>query len=365
MRSLIFILAVLSIPVAVKSQITFAKGDNAIELSGVLNSYFRAFDPAMSNPIMAFDLRDARLVLSGESHPRFKYEFALDFAEVNDETRLDYFIVDAYVNVDLPSMFDAYLGFQRLPISRNNNTSAFSSVFSRRPPMSGGALYYRRGMGVMFKKKMAHNRVNFHAGIFDNNGAVRNINGKQIALAYVARVDFALPARVRYEEVDIRHSPDPLVGVGFNFLYTKYSDELEEELFPLHIDGKKTIGAVDLAFMYQGFTLQAEVTRAWLDRDEDAEDALPDNFISQGMHVSLNYYYKKIASVFAVRFETFNPNDVLYDSPFNAMTFGYNFLVNGSQDVVVRTDFRYFLNEDISETPYNEYEWNLGLQFRF
>jgi hypothetical protein len=347
------------------SQITFVKGDNAIELSGVLNSYFRTFDPAQGNPLSAFDLRDARLVISGEHHPRFKYEFALDFAEVNDETRLDYFIIDANVNIDLPSGFDAYVGFQRLPISRNSNVSAFVSVFSRRPPMSGGALYNRRGMGVMFRKKMAHNRVNFHAGVFDSQGAVRNINGKQISLAYVARADFAFPARVRFEEVDVRHSPDPLFAVGLNFLYSQHSEEREVELFPLYLDGSKTLGAVDFAFMYEGVSVQAEVTRAWLQRDDDAEDSLPGSFVSQGMHVSVNYYAKSIKSVFAARFETFNPNSALYDAAFNVLTFGYNFLVDGSRDVVIRTDFRYFLNEDISDTPYNEYAWNLGFQFRF
>jgi hypothetical protein len=346
-------------------QITFVKGDNAIELSGVLNSYFRTFDPAQGNPVSAFDLRDARLKISGEHHPRFKYVFTLDFAEVNDETRLDYFIIDAYVNIDLPNMFDAYVGFQRLPISRNSNVSAFASVFSRRPPMSGGALYNRRGMGAMFRKKMAHNRVSFHAGVFDANGAVRNINGKQISLAYVARADFAFPSRVRFEDVDVRHSPNPLFAFGMNFLYSKHSEEQEVELFPLYIDGQKTLGAIDFAFMFQGISLQAEVTRAWLERDDDAEDGLAGSFVSQGMHVSLNYYYKAIKSVFAARFETFNPNSVLYDAPFNVMTFGYNYLVQGSQDVVIRTDFRYFLNDDISDTPYNEYTWNLGLQFSF
>ena len=347
------------------SQVTFARGDNVLELSGVLNSYFSMLKAPDGGTSYTFRLRDARLMLRGEHMPKFKYQFMIDFAEVNSESRLDYFIVDAYVNIDLPSGTDAYVGFQRLPISRNSNVSTFVSVFSRRPPISDGALYYRRGMGAMIHKKFVYNRLNLYAGAYSNSGALRNFEDETLRLAYVGRVDFAFPGRSRFEEVDIRHSPIPVFGIGLNFLNTRHKSELREEMFPLQIQGRKNVGAIDLGIMYQGFSFQFEITQAWLKRDDDADAELARDFMSNGLHASINYYFKSFKSLFAFRFELFNPDDSIFSDEFTVLTFGYNFLVDQSHDIVIRADYRFFIGGDLTETTYNDEELNIGLQFRF
>lgn len=349
----------------IDAQVTFSRGNLALELKGSLNTYLSILTTDNRENLYGFELRDARITLQGENHSRFKYKFEIDFAAVNSDLRADYFIIDAQVNIDLPDRFDAYVGFQRLPISRNSHVSVFNSVFSRRPPMSGGALYYRRGLGVVMQKKMLNNRFNIHAGVFNNNGAIRHFDEGSVKLSYVARIDFALPSRARYEEVDIRMSPVPVFGIGANFLHSRYSDEIELELFPLHVNGRKMLTSVDVMLMYRGFSIQGEYTYAWLNRNEDADASLASEFNSGGLHTSLNYFIKDISTVVAGRFEMFNPNNALYDEQFVALTFGANYLVSKGHDIVVRTDFRFFVNDDISETPFNQRALHLGFQMRF
>ena len=345
-------------------QVTLSGGNNALELTGIVNTYLNSTS-SNGNSSYGFVLDDARLRLVGERHPSFSYRLEIDFAAINQDSLSEFVIVDAFVNIDLPKSWDAYIGFQQLPVSRNSSISRFNSVFSRRPPMSGGALYYRRSIGAYMRKKMVHDRLNMYAGAFSNRGALRNFSTNTAKLAYVARVDFSLPGRMREEEVDIRHTPVPLVGIGLNFIHTRHTREERVEMFPLEIQGRKIVGILDLALMYQGFSLQFEITNAWLKRDDDADPALPKEFNSGGFHTSINYFSKKWKSVFAARLEYFTPDDSAYDENFAAITLGYNYLVGQSHDFVVRADYRFFLNDDLSGTSYAENEVNVGLQYFF
>lgn len=347
------------------AQTTFVKGSNVLELSGILNTYYSFIDHQGTSNNFGFDFRDARFILAGESGRRLKFQLMVDFSDLNAIDTTDGFVKDAYVNLDLPSKFDIFFGYQRVPFGRISNISIFTTVFNDRPTISSGALYYRRNLGVVLKKKLLTDRLNIFAGIFNARNQNRlseiQING----LTYAIRIDYSTASTIQNEELDIRHSPIPVFSIGLNAMHSDHNQNLEFELFPLEIEGRKWITAIDMALFYQGFSFQFEATKAWAKNDQNIGIGFSNDFKSTGYHFSANYYFKKLRSVLGSRYEAFCPNDFKFDSNFKSVSFAYNYLFDQSQDVVLRLEYKYFLSLDDISFLNNSRQVHLGLQYKF
>lgn len=364
MKPILWTLLALGLSLPLCGQTAFSKGDHMLELTGIINQYLDYFQAEQQEDQAAFNIRDIRFILAGEQQSsNFKYQLMVDFADLGAPDSLEQFLKDAYVNIDLPSKFDLFVGYQRLPFGRSSNVSIFSTVFSQRPDISGGALYYRRNLGLVLRKKMLSDRINLYGGAFNGGNGIQFNNQLANApnrLTYVMRADIAFPTRVRFEALDIRQTPIPLFSVGLNAMYTQHEREVEAALFPLEVDGQKWITALDMAFFYQGLSLQLEVTRAWIHRGPGADNQ------SSGIHLAANYFFKELKSVLAIRYEDYNPDDSRYPDNFRALSFAYNLLLDQSQDKVLRIEYRHMLDEDNPVTPLrNARSWQVGWQFRF
>lgn len=346
-------------------QVSFTKGNHALELSGIINSYF-GWNDVKDNPNQyGYNLRDVRFIINGEQHPRFQYQFMVDLADISKNNDANQFLLDAFLNIDFPNQWDLYIGYQRLPFSRNSNVSTFNSVFSERPDISDGSLFYRRDLGVIVRKKGFDQHINMQAGIFNGDGSLEIGEEKDGGLVYVGRIDFTFPGRIKYEEVDIRHSPLPLFSVGLNVLYTSQNREKEQDLFPLMVDGRKKVLGMDAHFAFRGWTVQGEWTNGWVDRNISTSPSLPVSLESHGFHLSTNYYFKNARSVVALRYEQYNPNNSVHTSDLQALTLGYNYLVDQSQDVVFRADWRFLLSDKEAIPGLEQIISRVGMQFRF
>ncbi|MEL7124318.1 MAG: porin [Bacteroidota bacterium] len=347
------------------TQTTFSSGNHVLEMTGIINTYLSYFDRNAEEDQFGFELRDVRFLLSGEHYPAFKYQIMVDFADLGSSDSLENFLQDAYVNIDLPSKFDLFVGFQRMPFGRNSNVSTFSSVFHERPFISGGSLYYRRNLGLVVRKKFMDDLINLHVGLFNGGNSLRLRDSKSNTMSFVFRTDLSFPTKILYEEVDVRLTPVPLFSIGLNTMFTQHEREVEQNFFPIEIDGQKWISAIDLAFFFQGFSFQLEATQSWANRNNSATQDLADAFESYGLHFSTNYFFKNINSLLSFRYEIFNPDNSRYDHDFQSISVGFNFLVNQSHDQVFRAEYRHFFEDNNDTTFSNSREVHLGFQFRF
>lgn len=335
--SLIVLLFSFIQPVA--AQISFTNGKHSLEISGGISAYYnhRLIKPDATNQNMnknRFGLRDAQLQIEGRYGQMWEYELQVDFADfasssVGEADPENPGLMDAYVLFKGLKFVDIQFGYGKTPYSRSSLVPFIYSPYWQRAEIVRGNVFSRRDVGITLSKSFWKQRIGVYAGAYNGTGEIslRGDNDASGALEYIGRVEFAFPQRMRYRDIDERHVHIPLFAIGLNGRFTERKLPAGAT-FPAYstgeygiklIDGRRFVYGLDAVFMYKGFSGSFEIHQL---RGEPrnpgsllfqgySEAETKGYFLAGGYVAQLNYFSRFLQSIFSVRYEQLDLNDLV------------------------------------------------------
>jgi hypothetical protein len=348
--------AVFGISVPSFGQLTISNGSNVLEISGLLSTtYTQRFLPAGSINFKkdVFGLNTARFKLEGRYGHNYEYQLQLDFSRLGFSADGEFpAVLDANFTYKGLRFMDVEVGYQKVPYSRSSLTPFSSQPFWQRAEIARGGIFSRRDIGVCLSRDFWKQRINLVAGVFSGQGeySLTSVTGGDNdpsgKLEYVARADIAWPCRYRYSEVlDVKHVPVPMFALGINGRYVERSQSLPAGLVDYDLKivaGKRTSLGFDLAAQYKGFSALFEMHQMTIRPDSNSFDntkplllGKPTNYFRfGGVIAQLAYYNRKIKSGFLIRYDEFDPSDLVLNNTERTISYGYNFLLDGFRSMI-------------------------------
>jgi len=246
-----------------------------------------------------------------------------------------------------------------------------------------GNFFARRDLGITLSKSLWNKRINMYGGVYSGLGEMVIGNADNDASGnpeYVGRVDVSYPSKMDYTEVDQIGVPTPIFRLGANVRYmnktqngTSTIPAGSEGTYGVRIvDGENLKYGFDANVMYKSISLQFESDFNDL-RPSKATDPIFEGTSSNinhnvvhagGTQLQLNYFWKHISSVFSVRYENINYNDLIVGKE-EWLTIGYAYQLNGFKNCI-KFNYDHPLTEDTQQDPikYNA-RFRLGWQLTF
>ena len=365
----------LGMAASASAQISFSEGNNAFQVGLITSGYYnqRFYKKGETDLHKnGFVLRDAMLDFRGYYGRRVEYavQFEVFQSVVDVENPV---LKDAWVSYDFGHQLKLTAGYQKLPYSRASNISTFQSPFWTRAELARGDFFRRRDVGFTLQKGYFRSRLNLFAGLYTGLGeqtlaGSNDVGGRP---EVVARAEYAYPARYRDREVDVNHSIVPHFALAANARHANksaYSGTAYKNNPIATINGDKTVMGGDFALMYRGFTVNVEAHQALMTPRDTlvllAGQASHTRHVrAGGFLVGANYYCKPLKSVFAVRYDTFNPNDLVLGDELPNLTFAYNLLMRGYGSAI-RVQYSHRLKAKDAATAWDVDQLRIGYQLQ-
>jgi hypothetical protein len=373
------------------AQVSFTDGRNSLELGGAIFTYYNyRFYPSerVNRDKNNFTLRNAQLAIEGRIGRSAEFQVDYNFAKVGLEDAENPALMDAnFTYKTKPVNFQ--VGYMKVPYSRSSLTPYQHMPFIQRSIVGKGDIYSRRDVGLMLTKTLINQQLNLYAGVFSGLGegvVSNNFGGDNDPSGnpeFIARADFAFPSRLRYREFDLVHVPVPQFAIGVNARTANKINNSSQALdYQLkYVDGSKTAGGFDLAFQYQGLTAQLEAHQIWV-RPRNAATMIytaedpqtgqnvvrnwvgrERTYLAAGYVAQISYHLRPARSVFAIRYDGFNNNNLRpFDSSEN-LSIAYNYLVDGTRSVIKLQYFQRIV-KDYVNGPTDD-QIRLGWQYVF
>lgn len=361
-----------------KAQVTVSSGDHVVELGTFISTYlnFRNIKDDASNQNKnkdRFKLRDARLMIEGRVSNTYEYKLQVDFSslgatELDPETPALY---DAYVKYKGFTPFNITVGYGKVPYSRSSMVGFANTPYWQRANIVRGDIFSRRDVGITLDKSLWSDRINLYAGAYTGTGEVfwQGDNDASGAFEYVGRADIAYPSRYRYQDVDTRISPVPMVALGVNARYTKRNLPdgaafINGQTGPYGvktIDGERLGFGFDVSAQYMGFSAQFEMHN-FKSTPNKADDAnlrgLPREltggyFRTGGWLAQANYYIKPAKTIVSARYEELDLND-LVEGNSQRFSAAVAYQLGGNRSVLKAQFFKVCREESIDKLRWNE-----------
>jgi hypothetical protein len=346
--------------------------NSVVELSGTITTYYnyRFYQSdSKSKDKNRFNLDYAVFRLDGNSNKIWNYQLQLNSAALFDSAASDGFIMEARVGyTNLKDNFSISAGYDKVPFCRASLLSNAESVFMQRPEVARGGAFNRRDVGTTLKYSAFNKKVTITGGVYTGLGgaSLSGSNDKSGKLEYALRGELSYPARMRYKEVDLINTPLPhfSLGGGVRYAEKQTTTGIGDEY--LTVDGKKTSYSTDFTFCYRGFTFLAE----WVEMKMVPNDSAllfrkpTDYFKTGGTILGLTYYVSKVHSVLAVRYDEFNPNDLLKADTKRTVSFGYNYLFYG-QNAVLKIHYFKRIKDPDAAIVFTDDQIRIGFQLTF
>jgi Phosphate-selective porin O and P len=371
--------------ITTKAQVTIGTGDHVVEIGGVFSTYlnFRTIKEEATNQNKnkdRFKLRDARFFIEGRIENKYEYKIQADLSslgasETDPESPALY---DAYIKYKGFKPFNITVGYGKLPYSRASLVAFTNSPYWQRAEVVRGDLFSRRDVGVTLDQSLWNNRINVYAGAYTGTGEVfwQGDNDPSGAFEYIGRIDFSYPSRYRYQDIDTRVSPVPMISIGTNARYSKRDLPVGEtfitgEAGPYGIkviDGKRLGIGIDASFQYKGFSAQFE-TQQLKATPNNAKDpnlrGLPKEltkgyFKSGGWIAQANYFIQPAKTIVSGRYEQLDLNDLV---PGNSrrLSAAVAYQLNGSRSMIKAQYFKILKEESIDPLRWTE-QFRIGWQ---
>ncbi len=372
------------------SQLTLSNGEHVLEISGRVSTYYneRNLKPTNNNRNKdRFRLRDAQIQLEGRIRNDWAYELQVDFVDLavagtGDIDPENPGLMDAWVKYKGLEFIEIQAGYGKLPYSRNSLVPFIYSPYWQRAQLTRGEFFSRRDAGLTLSTSTWKQRIKAYAGIYTGLGefSLRGDNDATGNLEYVSRVEIAYPSRYRYRDIDYFVSPVPMFVLGVNGRYTdrtlpegrEFPEDLGSRYGLRAIDGERYVYGFDLAMQYKGFSAQFEMHQMLAKPANPLDpnflgftpEQTDGRFYAGGFVTQANYFWKRAKSIFSVRYEEFNINDL---SPGNAKRFSpalaYQF---SGFDAMLKFQYFYIIDEEeaLDSMRWTE-QWRIGFTLNF
>jgi hypothetical protein len=372
MKKIVVICFLLSLPALLLAQFALTTGQKSIQFSGNITSFYnhRFYDEGENNfDKNRFNLDFAMLRVQGLTSKQIRYELQMNFPSLYSDDVNEEFLMQATAEWrNRSNNFFIQAGYDKIPFTRASLVPQSESVFLQRGEASRGRTFLRRDMGITIQKGFFNRRLALMAGVYSGQGpgTITGDNDPSGNLLYVARLEAGYPVRDEHDETDRAHSPIPRFSAGAGVTYSEKDVTTGAEYPILTVNGKKLGYSADVNMAWKGFAFHAE----WIGFKVTPIDTTvlfgkPTNyFLAQGVITQLNYYFKKLKSTLAVRYDEFNPNDLIKGDTRQTVSFGYNYHIDGFDNVVKIHYFHRMKAENALE-PWNENQLRIGWQILF
>jgi hypothetical protein len=370
---------------AVSAQISLSNGPHSIEISGALSTYYnhRFLKPGENNRSKdRFRLRDAQLQIEGRMRNHMEYELQIDFADLTLGS----------LDPENPGLMDGYVqynhhiasirvGYGKVPYSRSSLVPFKYTPYWQRAELVRGNVFARRDIGATIIKTFYRQLITLQGGIYTGIGepGLRGDNDPSGRPEYIARAEFAWPARYRYRDIDTRVTPKPMLALGLNGRYTNKSQP-EGRFLPQGaageygikvIDGERYVLGADVTAQYKGFSAQFEIHQMQGRPQNPSStllaglpaDVTGGYFRAGGYYGQLNYYSEKLRTIASVRFEELDLNDLV---PGNSRRFSaaLAYQIDGFQSMIKAQWWSILREESIDPLRWSE-QVRVGWQVQF
>ena len=206
--------------------------------------------------------------------------------------------------------FKITIGQLKVPLGRQEMTSSGRLQFADRSLLNG-EFTRGRDIGVQFSGRVAGDKVEYFAGVFNGNAASRSSNDNT-KLQYNARVSFEPLGKVAYSEGAFEAWDKALLALGGQFENNDLSGATNLT------DLNTTILGADLVYKYKGFSLfgeyyhrrrKPESVSGTTSATSGAATQSSGSFNSNGYNVQAGYFLKRDKVEVAFRYATFDPSD--------------------------------------------------------
>jgi len=395
MKKIIFILfAIAFSSLNIKAQEPFkvSNGNNVLEIGGIVSSYVNLRDyPAGVTPKLknnTFKLKDARLDLNGKFGKDFDMHIQLDFGSIGATyDPASPLLNDANITYKgLKKLFNIRFGYGKLPYSLNSFVDHEWAPYWERPLVTKGDFFSRRDIGLRLDRSFWKDRIKAFAGMYTGTGELSLIgeNDPSGDFEYIGRVELGYPERKKDYElaVDTKVSSTPNIQIGINGRYANKrlpdgssfilgeAGALVDDPYNFKVvNGKKVLLGADVAFLYKGFSLQAEAhsLKGTLKNPNDPllfnTGASGNNYFKAfGWFACGNYYLKPAKSIFSVRYEQLDANDLIPGSG-TRVAYSYCYQIKGFHSMIRAEMYNILTQTEFINNSSWKNQFRIGWQF--
>ena len=283
-------------------------------------------------------------------------------------------ILDLWVAPKVNEALHFRIGQYKVPYNRERFDSSGKQQFAERSIVNGTFTLDRQigitAMGRLFKEELFDS--SYYAGVFLGTGRGGKLEESSASMAF-ARWQFNLFQTVLpFSRSDIERHEKPAASLAFATAkydgpYTKFSTTAPGELpgFSMASGDQYAVNQymIELAFMYQGFSLQSEYHFKQIDdRGNNTESKLNGFYFDMGYFPSeiINDIPKELELI--VRYARVNPDVITAQLDAKEMAFGANWFFYGHRnkltlDVARNTNFTEAVNQDNWRT---RFQWDVS-----
>lgn len=371
-------------------QLTISNGAHNMEISGGVSWYYnhRVMKDGETNLRKnRHRLRDAQIQVEGRYRNSIEYEVQIDFADlaatatgpIDGENPG---LMDGYIVFKSLPVVDIKVGYGKTPYSRSSQVPFIYTPYWQRVEMVRGDIFPRRDVGVTLMSSFWKQRIRVQAGAYNGIGemSLRGDNDPSGSLEFIGRVDVAYPSRYRYRDIDDKVSPVPMFNLGLNARHTNRQLPQGTTLIPASvgeynikvIDGSKTGYGFDVSAQYMGVSAQFEMHQFMI------EPQNPNSFLFQGLAEEfhegfvraggyfgqLNYFSRKLKSIFSARYEALNIND-LAEGELQRFSMAYAYQIRGYHAMIKVQYFKVLAEEVLIDPLRWSEQVRVGVQYNF
>lgn len=356
----------------VSAQFSMASYDKNFQISGyVVGFYNMRFYDANTNDYSKdrFNLDFASIRFQGANERRIRYEMQLNLPAIYAVDATDEFLMQATVEYrNRKNNFAVQAGYDKLPFSWASMLSQSESVFMQRAEAIRGKTFNRRDMGITITKGFWNKRLKAIGGVYTGEGinSITGDNDPNGKFLYVGRVELGFPAQYRIEEVDDNHTAKPRCLLGLDASYAEKTVTTGTDYPILTVDGIKKSYSADASASWKGLAAHAEwITFRIQPNDTQVLLGKPTNYyLAQGVILQATYHSNKLKSIFGVRYDEFNPNDLVLGDNRETLSLAYNYLFDGMNNSL-KVQYFHRLKAENALAVWSENQLRIGWQIRF
>lgn len=354
------------------AQSTIAAFDRNLQFSGYVVSFYnmRFYDPAdMNHAKNRMNLDFAVFDVQHANQKGIRSEIQINIPALFSTDPSDEFLMQATTEWrSRKGNGGIQMGYDKLPFSWASMLPQNESAFLQRAECIKGKTFNRRDLGVTVWKSFFNRRLTATGGVYTGEGinSITGDNDPNGKFLYAGRVEGSFPARYRIEEVELDNTPKPRLMLGACGMYSEKSVTTGTDYPILTVNGKKISTGADITASWHGFSLHGE----WVNFKIVPNDSLAllgkptDYFRAQGVIAQCAYHIKKMKTTVALRYDEFNPNDLILGDSRQTASIALNYLFDG-MDNVLKVHYFYRMKAQNAIQPWSENQIRIGWQIRF